>query len=701
MDRRRVMEILDAALERAPAERPALLAELCGDDVELRREVGKLLDLEDDTGGFLAVAAVAFPGPEQRDTGQRLGPYRLLGTLGRGGMGTVQLAVRQDDFRKQVAIKVLRRELVSEGMVRRFHAERQILARLEHPSIARLLDGGTVADGRPYLVMEHVDGMPVDRYCASRSLSLRARLELFRQICQAVAYAHQNLVVHRDLKPGNILVTADGVPKLLDFGIAKLLDPADEELSVATLPVARPMTPRYATPEQILGEPITTASDTYALGLLLYELLAGRLPCDLGTCPAEEVLRRVCEVEPEPPSRWAGRRVAGDVDAIVLKALRKTPAQRYASAEQLAADVGRHLRGLPVRARQGNWLYHAGKLLRRRPWAMAAAVLVVAFSVASTFLWREAVAERQRAEEERQRADRERTVAVREQARAERVSSFLKDLFRSADPDAARGGRLMVREVLEEGRMRLAEGLEHEPELEAVLSGTLGDVYRNLGLYDEAVDLLQRAVELRRTLYPEGDLRLAVALNDLGSALYYMDRFAEAEVHLRESLALRRRLGEEPAAIARALNNLASSLKQQGELTEAGALYREALAIREALYGADDPAVAASLYCLGALSFEEGDLEGAEPLLRRALAVYTAAYGERHTRVASVLSTLGKLLHARGELAEAEELLRRALASRRELLGEEHPHVAATRSALDAVLEDAPAAGPVDPGTRR
>ncbi len=744
-----VLEILDAVLapearpgvsESVVADRSARLDELCGDDAELRREVERLLALETDAGDFLDTPAVDLTvAAEESETPERLGPYRLLEILGRGGMGTVYLAVREDDFEKQVALKVLRRELVFRDMVRRFHAERQILAGLEHPGIAHLLDGGALPDGRPYLVMEYVDGLPVDRYCAEHSLGVRERLELFRRIAEAVAFAHRNLIVHRDVKPNNVLVTADGVPKLLDFGIAKLLEPMAEapmvlpeggkrnvapeagkrnvapeagernvapeagERNVApeagkrgvTTPTSQPMTPRYASPEQIAGDTVTTAGDVYALGLLLYQMLTGKLPCGLSDCPAPDVPRLIREQVPETPSRTAwvadggtafGLRIDADVDAIVLKALRKDPAERYTSAEQMATDVGRYLRHLPVRARRGTWLYFAAKRVRRRPWATVAVALFVAFSVTSTVLWREAVGERQRARSERLRADHERAAAVRQQARAERVSSFLKDLFRSADPDAGHGGRRTVREVLAEGRTRLATGLEHEPELEAVLAGTLGDVYRNLGLHEEAVELLKRSVDLRRQLYPEGDPRLAVALNDLGSVFYYMERYAQAEAYMRESLALRRRLGDEPSAIAQALNNLATTLKQQDELAVAGELYAEALAIREAVYGKHDKAVASSLYSLGALRLAEGDLETAEPLLRRALEIYLAAHGEKHTRVASLLATLGRLLHTRGELDEAEDLLRRSLAVRRELLGDDNAQVTSSRESLDAVL---------------
>ena len=694
MDRGRLMEVLGETLDLPPAERSAFLNERCGDAPEILNEVKRLLALEGDTEGFLDRPARERSSQESPQKIEQIGPYRVVETLDEGGMGIVYLAEREGDFEKKVAIKVLRSEMDSQAVVRRFQAERQILARLEHPAIARLLDGGSLDDGRPYLVMEYVEGTPVDDYCAQHALGLKQRLELFLEICSAVAYAHRNLIVHRDLKPDNILVSADGRPKLLDFGIAKLLDPADRLLEDITATAARPMTLRYASPEQVLGEAITTATDVWALGLLLCELLVGQLPFGRNEGPLEVVKRtgarprlRLRDAQPRRPSQLADgpnqrRRLAGDLDAIVLRALGRTPAERYASVERMASDIERHLGSRPVVARGGGWFYLIGKWVRRRPGAALAVLLIVAASAVSTFLWRQAVAEQLR-------ADRERAVAVRAQTRAERVSDFLKTLFKSADPDAAKGGQLRVREVLDAGRQRLASGLEDEPELEAEFAGTLGDVYRDLGLWEEAMELQRRAVDLWRGLYPEGDPRLAVALNDLASVLYYMDRYGEAEELLRESLALRRRHAAEPAQIARALNNLASTVKPQGRLDEAGRLYEEALAIRESIHGGDHPAVAASLYSLGSLRFDAGDRETAEPLLRRALKIYTTAHGERHTRVASVQATLGRLLHAQGRLVEAEDALERALAVRMELLGEQHLHVVTTREALGDVRRDA------------
>ena len=697
----RAFEILDAVLAAAPAERRKLLAELCGDDEALRREVQSMLELESSADAFLELPAVDLdaartqPPLDELEPDARVGPYRIVEVLGRGGMGAVYRATREDDFEKQVALKMVRRDLANSSAGERFHAERQILAHLDHPGIARLLDGGATDDGRPFLVMECVDGLPITQYCAVHRLGVRARLELFREVLAAVAYAHQNLVVHRDLKPSNILVGEDGKPKLLDFGIAKLLARGDDPDDVATDSDEHPMTLRYASPEQVAGDPIGAASDVYSLGVLLYEVLTGQLPCGLGDCPPREMPRRIVGEEPGPASsaisddhaarcaertkKKLRRRLTGDLDAILAMVLRKEPQHRYASADRFSADLYRHLDGLPVLARRGAWTYRALRLTRRYRYAVAAVLLILIGSVISTVQWR-------RAERERDRAETERIVAEQERDRAQRVADFLKRVIKSADPDIAQGHELTAREILDEGRQQLAGGgFGNDPELAAELAGTLGDVYRDLGIYDAALELLKRSVDLRRKLYPTGHPDLAVALNDLAGVYYYLADYDQAARFFRETLTMRRRLGEEPEPIARALSNLASTLKQQGLHAEAGALYREALAIREEVDGPDSLETASSLYALGALEHESGRLAEAEDLLRRALAIRLREYGEMHTRTATVMGSLGRTLQARGELEEAEDLLRRALAVRVELLGEDHPHVALSRADLAAV----------------
>ncbi len=375
------------ALDLEPSLREAFLDRSCAGDADLRREVEKLLRASGETVGFLhqpvREAAREMVSESGDAAGLRMGAYRLIRTLGEGGMGRVYLAARADDqYQQNVAIKVMRSSVGrSPGMLVRFRAERQILANLNHPNIARLLDGGITPDGLPYLVIEYVDGSPLDDYCGRAHLSIDARLRLFRTICSAVEYAHGNLVVHRDIKPANILVTSDGSPKLLDFGIAKLLDPASDP-GAGTSPTQsteRLMTPEYASPEQISGQAVTTATDVYSLGTVLYELLTGRSPFRLTKSSPLETVRAICEDEPKRPSSVVeahpaeARKLKGDLDNIVLKAMRKEPARRYASVAQFSEDVRRFLDGYPVGARAGSWRYRSGKFVRRHKAGVAAA----------------------------------------------------------------------------------------------------------------------------------------------------------------------------------------------------------------------------------------------------------------------------------------------------------------------------------------
>ena len=381
-------EVLGTALDRPDKERAAWVAEACGGDAELRAEVESLLASHGEANGFLettardAVLRSVIPARPEALAGARIGPYKVLSEIGRGGMGAVYLAERDDqEYRKRVAIKLVRGDVDSASMVRRFRQERQILAELDHPNIARLLDGGTTDEGVSYFVMEHVEGVPIDTYCEARGLSVDQRLELVRTVCSAVGDAHRKLVVHRDLKPGNILVTAEGTPKLLDFGIAKLLTP--QPGSEHTVTGTKLMTPEYASPEQWRGGSVTAASDIYALGVLLYRLLTGRGPYRVGSDLPHELGRAICEEDPAPPSSAAAppmrHRLAGDLDAIVLKALRKEPERRYGSAEELSADIRRYREGLPVTARKDGRVYRAGRLLRKNK-----AVAVTALTMAAT-----------------------------------------------------------------------------------------------------------------------------------------------------------------------------------------------------------------------------------------------------------------------------------------------------------------------------
>ncbi len=542
---RRVNEILLATLEHEPPKRGAFLDRVCKGDEQVRCEVESLLAVDPELVDRLDCPVADLHGPPAVVVeGKRIGPYRVVRELGRGGMGAVFLAARADgEYDRQVAVKVLKRGLDTAEIVHRFRTERQILANLGHPYIAELYEGGTTEDHRLYFVMEHIEGEPIDRYCDARRGTIRQRIELFRKVCSAVQFAHQSLVVHRDLKPGNILVTADGEPKLLDFGVAKLLDPETGEPVTATAAGLRLMTPEYASPEQVRGEPITTTSDVYSLGVMLYELLTGHRPHRLKAWQAEEVKRVICEQEPEKPStavsrveevraeagaivtltpeavsrvrgeepRRLRRLLSGDLDSIVLRALRKEPQYRYASVEQLSKDLRRHLEGRPVRARKGTFAYRTGKLLRRRGKELAAAAAALLLAGVAV-----------------DRESQQRHTAC-ERDRAQRISGFLVELFKVSDPSEARGNSVTAREILDRSAARIEQELEKDPELRAALMTTIGEIYGNLGLYSEATQLLETALAQRQQLHGETHLEVAETLDVLVGLLYQKGELEGAE----------------------------------------------------------------------------------------------------------------------------------------------------------------------------
>ncbi len=625
----------------------------------------------------------------------------------------------------------------------RFLRERGILARLTHPNIARLLDGGVAEDGRPFLAMEYVDGTPITEYCDEHGLDVDARLRLFLDACAAVAYAHRNLVVHRDLKPSNILVARDGRVKLLDFGIAKLLEP-DTEMGGPTPTVTgfQMLTPEYAAPEQVRGEPVTTATDVYGLGAVLYELLSGRRPNRFRDRTLAEVLRVLSETTPEPPSTTATRanaprgegahagsrtpaeiaaargttpeqlrrRLAGDLDAIVLSAVRQEPERRYGSAEALAEDLRRHLARRPVTARRDSAFYRFGRFARRNRVAVAASTVAVAALVAGLIgtTW-------------------QARAASRHALRADRVSQFVVGLFEASDPDRARGDTVTARGLLDRGTERLESGLEAEPAVRADMLNVLGKIYQKLGLYEQARPLLEEAKETRERLLGPRDLETAKSAADLASLLYDQGEYAPAEelaravlgVQLeelgagdtlvavsmanlaaildaegdlaaadslyRESLAINRRRGS-PNAIAGSLSDLGVALWRQGKYAEAEPLAEEALALRREIYGGDHTEVAVSLLNLATILTDAGEYERAEPLLRECLAMRRKLLGDRHPHVALTLNNLSLLLRSEGRLEESEQANEEALAIRRETLGDDHPEVAASLNNLGVVL---------------
>jgi eukaryotic-like serine/threonine-protein kinase len=733
----RVEELFEALADRPTAEREDLLVELCGSDAGLMEEVRSLLAA--DRRGAAMMPEPAAPAPEL-PRGRRLGPYRVLRRLGSGGTGTVYLAERDDDaFGRAVAVKVVAEGAAPAPTVARFLAERRILAALDHPNVVRLLDAGGTADGLHYSVMEFVEGEPIDRYCDHRRLAVADRLRLVQAVCSGVHAAHQLLVVHRDIKPANVLVTEGGQPKLLDFGIAKPLPAAWQEADGASAGGPWPMTPEYASPEQVRGWRVGTASDVFALGGLLYHLLTGRSPWRPQRPGVGALAQAICEQAPEPPSAVAlegpdaeararlrsttparlRRRLAGDLDAIVLKALHKEPRHRYTSVDALAVDLGRHLQRRPVRARPGSVASRAYKLWRRNRVAVTAAFAALALLVTITAALAVQAA----------RLASERDRAAVERDKAQRVAAFLGEIFQLADPETSASETVTARQVLDRAAERIPVEFDDRPEVQAELLNTLGRVYADLGSYQRGRELVRRALEARRSaLGPddpavaesldrlgqirslEGDYagserlhrqaldlllrtvgpddrRVAGALQNLGVALRRQNRLDEAESVYRRALETYRRVGaEEDPEVARTLSNLAVLLHSRGDLAQAERLHRQALALRLQLLGPGHPDVARSLSYLGLTLLRRGALEEAEASLRRALELHTALWGESHPEVGWAHQDLAMLLRERGDLAGAEEHLRRALDIQRRRLGEDHPDFAQTTNDLALLL---------------
>jgi eukaryotic-like serine/threonine-protein kinase len=692
--KRRVLELLDEALEVPSGERTAYLEAHCEDEAT-RREVEAMLSTEPHSE-VLGVPAFDVHAADAA-IGRRVGSYEIVRLIDRGGMGSVYLAERED-FDQQVALKLLRRGLdLDDTLVRRFHNERQILARLDHPNIAKLLDGGTTEDRLPYFVMELVDGVPIDRYCRQQELSIRERLRLFRKVCAAVQFAHQSLVVHRDLKPSNVLITADGEPKLLDFGIAKLLDDDLAARTLDTAPGHGAMTPRYASPEQIRLEPVTTASDVYSLGVLLYELLTGRTPYRLASDRSDEVARAVCEQEPDKPStavrRQAGESsgetlhdprklrqlLAGDLDSIVLKALRKRPEMRYGSVEQFSEDIHRYLSGLPVDARDGTGLYRFGKFVRRNRLQLAVIsaflIMAIGFGVVSLKLQREAG----------ESAKAQKQAEVQSELAA-RISELLQEILRVANPSESPGPRLTPLDLAHRAKDRIASKLDDYPETRIELSGILGALFRDLGDLGEAKEQMEISLELARSHYGENHPEVAKRLGNLSVVFSDLGRHSEAESLLRQALNIRVKLGQRGQELFRPRSNLATSLFLQEKFQESEKLQLELLRDREKLYGDNDEDVATSLRNLGALYFAIDEVDKAEMYLSRALRIRQESPEPNVLEVAATQDLLGRTKAALGKVAESENLYRKALETRKARLGEHHPAVARTQTNLGALL---------------
>ena len=698
-ERARIEEIFEEALDVPARERADWLATRCANNASLRREVELLLAAHEQDGVLDQPLSVPKRDPS---AGRRIGPYRVIHELGRGGMGVVYLAERDDGtYRRRVAVKVLRASADTEEMHRRFLAERQILASLSHPNVAQLLDGG-VSDGQlPYLVIEYVDGLPITEYCDRHRLGIEARLRLFTAVCSAVSHAHQNLVLHRDLKPSNVLVTSSGEVKLLDFGIAKLLNPSlTGEKQPVTHTAFRLMTPAYASPEQVRGDSLTTASDVYTLGLLLYELLAGRLAHRITTDSPREVFEVVCEREPERPStaiaseeaaaardtttEKLSRHLRGDLDAIVAMALRKEPGRRYGSAELLAEDVGRYLDGQPVVARRGNRWYRFQKTLRRHQGAalFAAASVLLLVVGAGVALRLASVAARER--------DRAAAALVETQGalgESEAVTAFLVSLFEASDPAQGRLDTLNATELLRRGVAR-AERLEATPLAQARMFEGLGRVHSMRDDITLAADLLQRAFLLRRTHLGPAHPATAASASELANVLRRQGHYVAADSLAREALSIRRAaLGDDHPDVAASLGQVAGLAIYLGHVADAERYAVEAVEVRRRGGGGSDSGIVADLERLAAILRRRGETDGAERAMREALSVVRQVFPSPHPRRSSTLLRLADLVDERPDRrAEAESLFFAALTETRAAVGNEHPTTASTMSETGLML---------------
>jgi serine/threonine-protein kinase len=679
----RIEELFHDALELETEARPRFLDEACDGDHELRAEVEALLRASVESPEFIVASepfitsSITSGLGAAPQAGERIGQYQLLREIGRGGMGEVWLAERADGrFDQRVAIKVIKRGMDTDEVLRRFAQERRILAHLNHPGIARLLDGGETADGRPWFALEYVEGERLDHYCESRKLGIRERLELFREVCAAVQCAHQNLVIHRDLKPGNILVTAEGAPKLLDFGIAKLLDPEGGTTGL-TETGQRVMTRDYASPEQARGDAVTTASDVYSLGVILYELLSGRRPYDLANLPQREITRVICEQEPRPPSQasrasraeappettgWRDK-LASDLDNIALKALSKEPERRYASAAELAEDIRRYLAGLPVSASGDTLTYRAFKFVKRHrvPVAATAAVMLALVIGLVAVMWQAAMARQER-------------------DNAQAINDFTRDILSNANPvygspGHGKGPNVTLLDVLRYAEKKIDEKFKDRPEIRNDLHYTLGVIWEARGEWDSAESHFRAGMELSRQIYGEHHPRAIQNLYHLGILEGRKGNDADAVKIMRQAVEMMRLSDPQNEAFPHMLLSLSQELDWTGNPSEAESLIIEAREAYRKMLGTEDHISVAYTFCrLGNLYKGEGELE-------RAQAVYNE-YLERLRRLpvtyqaGEALYNLGVIDYIKGDYQGAEKRLNEAERLFSQYLGADYPQIA-------------------------
>jgi eukaryotic-like serine/threonine-protein kinase len=720
---KKVKELLDEVLQIETSERRNYLKN-SGVKAEIRAEVESLLAFESESEDLMRFSAVEFSkdffdGDENSLVGQEIGVYKIVGELGQGGMGAVYLAERSDGkFKQKVALKLLKREMNTVALRRRFQQEREILASLEHPNIARLLDAGTTGDKIPFLAMEYVEGLPIDDYCSINNLDLNSRLDLFRKVCSTVNFAHRNLIVHRDLKPSNILVNDEGTPKLLDFGISKILSPEFEQLNSATVTKLGVMTPGYASPEQLQGKSVTTATDIYSLGVILYELLSGHRPFESKESDLKEIYKAVLETEPLPPSAMISdygfgivdlnsqpelppnrtknqhrqtnpksqilnpKSLSGDLDNIVLKSLRKEPERRYSSAENLAEDIHRHQRGLPVTARPNTFAYRAEKFFKRNRVGVIAGVLLlfaIIGGIAAT-LWQARVA----------RTERDR--ARLEARKAEKINLFLQNvlnlsnpfLISSANPDSNLNAT--VAQALDEAAQKVETDLAGQPEIQAEIHYTLGKTYMAQGQFEKAKVQLEKALEkFSRSSSEDSSKKMQVKLI-LGGLTDFEGTEADTEPIFAESVAyFRENLSKDEENVkwlTIALGDLSGSLLRKGKNVEAENLLREGLQYSLTLEGQDSWFRINSRGDLGDFLVEQGKLDEAIQLYKANIEEGNKISNKPRPEIANSYYDLGRVFKRLENYAEAQENIQQAYQIYKTTLGEETVQTAMTRKQI-------------------